>query len=80
MSQTHPATGPPGGLAVVPSPEQLREQARAVSPGRALATILTLIPWTLGWLAGWAWIGLAWLVLAARAGYRDARTGPAERS
>lgn len=58
-----------------PDTAGIEAQARATSPARVLATVLTLIPWTLGWLAGWVWLGVAWMALAARAGYRDARTG-----
>jgi hypothetical protein len=57
--------------------EQVRAEARDVDPVRVLLTVLAVVPFVLGWVAGAlvrvVWALLAWSWAAAVVGWRMAR-------
>jgi hypothetical protein len=53
--------------------ETITAQARQVDVARVVLSLLALIPFLLGWTAGKAFVGLAWVALAVKAGWREAR-------
>ena len=55
--------------------EQITADAKKVDVGKAVLSLLALIPFVLGWLAGALSVSVAWVCLAAKAGWRDARAG-----
>lgn len=56
--------------------DQVREEARRIDPATALLTVLLVLPFVLGWLAGalvravWAVVATVWAALAV--GFRTA--------
>jgi hypothetical protein len=58
----------------------INEQAREVRPGRALATLLAAVLFSVGWVVGKgfgvSWFAVSWAAVAARTGYRAARGVP----
>ncbi|MEU0040237.1 hypothetical protein [Streptomyces sp. NPDC006333] len=57
--------------------DQVTEQARQMRFWRTVATVLAGLLWGVGWLAAkgcaLAWLALAWVVVAVRVGWADAR-------
>lgn len=58
--------------------DDITKQAREVDVARLVLALVALIPFLLGWVAGKAVLSLAWLGLAVKAGWADARR-PATR-
>lgn len=52
--------------------ERIEERARAADPRRVLLTVLLAVPFVLGWLAGRAWLALAYVWSAVIAGWQAA--------
>ena len=59
--------------------DQIREQARTLTPLRTLLTFLASLLFALGWLAskslGVLWAGVAWSIAAVKVGWTDGRGG-----
>lgn len=53
--------------------EQITAEAKKVDVGRAVLSLLALIPFLIGWLAGKAVVAVAWMWLAVKAGWIEAR-------
>lgn len=53
--------------------EQITAEAKKVDVGRAVLSLLALIPFLLGWLAGKIVLAVAWIGLAVKAGWLEAR-------
>jgi hypothetical protein len=59
--------------------DDITRQAREVRPGRVALTVLAAVFFGLGWCAGRAFLGVAWLAVAVKVGWQAgaARGGPA---
>lgn len=57
--------------------DRVRVQARGLQVGRALLTVLFLLPFLVGWCAGTARTAAVWMWAAVVAGYRQATDQPA---
>lgn len=53
--------------------EQIAAEAKKVDVGRAVLSLLALIPFLIGWLAGKIVLAVAWVGLAVKAGWLEAR-------
>lgn len=53
--------------------EDISIRARDVRIGHVVLALLALVPFMLGWTAGKTVLAIAWLGLAVKAGWRDAR-------
>lgn len=53
--------------------EQITADAKTVDAGRVLLSLLAAIPFVLGWTAGKIVLVVAWVCLAIKAGWLDAR-------
>ncbi len=53
--------------------EEISASARQADPMRVVLTLLALIPFIAGWVAGKVWLALAWTYAAVVAGWRQAR-------
>jgi hypothetical protein len=53
--------------------EQITAEAKKVDVGRAVLSLLALIPFLIGWVAGKIVLAVAWVGLAVKAGWLDAR-------
>lgn len=53
--------------------EQITAEAKKVDVGRAVLAVLALIPFLLGWVAGKTVLAFAWVGLAVKAGWLQAR-------
>lgn len=53
--------------------EQITADAKKVDAGRAVLSLLALIPFIIGWIAGKIVLTVAWVGLAVKAGWLDAR-------
>ena len=64
--------------------EQVRAEARELDPAKVVLTLLMVVPFVLGWLAGMvvraAWTVLAWTWTAAVVGFRTARPTRSKRT
>lgn len=63
--------------------DQVRAEARELDPVKVLLTVLFVVPFALGWLAGMTmravWTVFAWTWTAAVVGFRTARPGEGPR-
>lgn len=57
--------------------EQVREESRQLDPAKVVLTLLMVVPFALGWLAGklarGVWLVLAWTWTALVVGWRTAQ-------
>lgn len=53
--------------------EQITADAKQVDVGRAVLSLLALIPFLIGWVAGKIVLTVAWVGLAVKAGWLEAR-------
>lgn len=53
--------------------EQIAADAKKIDAGRVLLSLLALIPFLIGWIAGKTVFAFAWVGLAVKAGWLDAR-------
>lgn len=53
--------------------ERIAAEARDVHVGRILLTMLALIPFAVGWIAGKVVLSIAWVGLSVKAGWIEAR-------
>ena len=53
--------------------EQITPEAKKVDVGRAVLALLALIPFLIGWIAGRTVLAVAWVGLAVKAGWLEAR-------
>lgn len=53
--------------------EQITADAKKVDAGRAVLSLLALIPFIIGWIAGKTVLAVAWVGLAVKAGWLEAR-------
>lgn len=53
--------------------EDITKKAQEVDVARSLLALIALIPFLIGWVAGKTVLSLAWLGLAVKAGWADAR-------
>lgn len=53
--------------------DDITERARQVDFSRVLLTLLALIPFLVGWLAGSLFMAVAWTGAAVKAGWMQAR-------
>lgn len=53
--------------------EKITADAKKVDVGRALLSLLALIPFIIGWIAGKIVLAVAWIGLAVKAGWLEAR-------
>lgn len=60
--------------------DSIRAEARELRPGRALLTLLFLVPFLAGWTVGAVWTGLAWMWAAVVAGYRQGAGRSSEKA
>lgn len=59
--------------------DAISAQAREVRPGRTLAALFAAVFFALGWLAGRAFLAVAWCGVAVREGWREGRMTHAGR-
>lgn len=59
--------------------DQIREQARTLTPLRTLLTLIASVLYGIGWAAartlGVIWTGLTWAAASAKVGWGDGRKG-----
>ncbi|MEU8279550.1 hypothetical protein ACFYOK_29460 [Microbispora bryophytorum] len=53
--------------------ERISEEARQLDPAKAILTILIAPLFLIGWLAGKAWLIVAWIWTAVLVGWSEAR-------
>jgi hypothetical protein len=53
--------------------EQITADAKKIDAGRAVLSLLALIPFIIGWIAGKTVLAVAWAGLAVKAGWLEAR-------
>lgn len=58
--------------------EAISEQASQVRPGEVVATVVTAIFFSIGWIIGASWRGVVFCCLAIRYGYRAGAHVPVE--
>lgn len=57
---------------------RIQTEARQLDPVKVLLTLIAVIPFALGWVAGKTWMAFAWLLVAVRVGWQQARDPGAE--
>lgn len=53
--------------------EKITAEAKKVDVGRAVLALLAMIPFLIGWLVGKVALAIAWVGLAVKAGWLEAR-------
>lgn len=53
--------------------EKIDAEARKLDPAKAIATVVMLIPFLIGWFLGKVWLVLTWMWAAGLVGWREAR-------